>query len=177
MLALFVFTLVVGYIFILPTFDEIKILMDEKQKYSDTLDMVSNIMAKQKDLQTKFDAISSDEKISIDTVLPDNFDFVKLVSDIDAVASKYGISIGDITSREVSSSVGDNISEAGVPNQYQSATIGFSFKSSYEQFNSFVKDLEKSMRLLDIKSAKIESSDKGVYNYTVEFQTYWLPKQ
>jgi len=174
-LSFFILTSVIGYAFIYPTAGEIKTLLNEQQKYEDSLEMVSNIEAKKSELLTKFNSISSEDKASIDTVLPDSFNFVRLISQIDSVASRYGIAINDISSKEISSSVGSTIENAESPREYQSAAVEFSFSSSYDQYNSFLGDLEKSLRILDLKSTKITSNEeKKVFNYTVELETYWL---
>jgi hypothetical protein len=105
---------------------------------------------------------------------------VKLISQIDAVAAGYGISIGSITVKGQSAPAGNSIGEAQPPKPYESAVIGFTFKSSYENFNTFMNMLGKSMRILDIKSMKLDANkskdDKalGIYLYGVEFETYWL---
>jgi Tfp pilus assembly protein PilO len=169
-----VLTLSIGYAFIYSSLGDINTLLDQKQKYSDSLEMVNNIESKKEDLLKKFNAISDDDKKNIETILPSSLNFVGLISQIDAVASSYGISIDKISSKEVDSSVGNSIADAASPKPYQSSIIGFSFVASYEKFNAFLSDLEKSLRILDVRTAKLTSQQNGLYSYDVEFETYWL---
>jgi Tfp pilus assembly protein PilO len=173
-IAYVILTISIGYAFIYSPSGDLTVLMDQKQQYEKSLEMVNNIENTKNELLTKFNNISAAEKKEIETVLPDSLDFVRLVSQIDAVGSKYGISIKSITSREINSSAGTSIKGAEPPKPYNSAAIGFSFDASYDKFNTFMADLEKSMRVLDIKSVKLNSKDTGIYSYTVEFETYWL---
>jgi hypothetical protein len=174
-IAYIVLTLAIGYAFIYSPLGDVNTLLDQKQKYADSLEMVNNIENKKNDLLAKFDNISTDDKKNIDTVLPSSLDFVKLVSQIDAVAAGHGISIDKISSKEDDPSVGTSIENAAPPKAYQSSTIGFSFSASYEKFTAFLGDLEKSLRILDIRTAKLGTKDTaGVYSYDVEFETYWL---
>ena len=169
-----VLTLIVGYVFVYSPFGEVSILMNEKDKYKNYLDLVTDVEEKKNVLLAEFNKISTVDKQSINTVLPDSLDFVRLISQIDNVASRQGLSINQTSSKEVDLAVGGTIGEAQAQKSYKSATISFSFSASYEKFNVFMADLEKSLRILDIRSAKISTSDKGVYLYTVEFETYWL---
>jgi hypothetical protein len=168
-----ILTFSIGYAFIYPSFGDISNLSDQKQKYADSLEMVNNIENKKNELLTKFDAIPEADKKNIETVLPTSLDFVKLISQIDAVAAKYGISITKISSKEVSPSVGTSIESAGPQKAYQSSIIGFSFIAPYDKFNAFLNDLEKSLQILDIKSAKLVTQENQAYSYDVEFETYW----
>lgn len=175
-LAYFILAASVVYVFVYPPYQEISILMGEKEKYENYLAMAMNVDAKTNQLLTKFNQITAEEKKNIDTVLPDSYDLVKLVSQIDSIAGQYGIKIDKITSREVSSSIGDSIAEAQPDKQYKSAVIGFSFSSNYETFNKFIGNLEKSLRILDIRSVKINTSNTDIYTYSVEFEVYWIKK-
>ncbi|MEK7669435.1 MAG: type 4a pilus biogenesis protein PilO [Patescibacteria group bacterium] len=169
-----ILTLSIGYAFIYPTAGDLSALMDERQKQENYLEMISKIEVKKNELLTEYNNISVDDKKYIGTILPDSFDFVRLISQIDAVGSKYGLSIDKTSFKEINASSGDSISEAGPPKTYQSATISFSFDASYSQFNSFMDDLGKSLRILDIKSMKLSAKETGVYSYDVEFEVYWL---
>lgn len=173
-LAYLVLALSIGYAFIYPSMGDISALTAEKQKYNDSLEMVSNIESKKNELLAKFDSIPEEDKKEINTILPTSFDFVRLISQIDAVAARNGMSIDKISSKEIGSAVGNSIEEAGPQKPYRSAVIGFSFESSYEKFNVFINDLEKSLRILDVRSIKLNAGEKGTYSYDVEFETYWL---
>ena len=173
-LAYVILTLSIGYAFIYPSAGDLSKLMEEKQKYSDYVEMTGNIENKKDELLTRFNNISEEDKKNIETILPDSLDFVRLISQIDAVAANYGISIDKISSREVDPSVGSSIEEAGPQRPYRSSVIGFSFTSSYDNFNGFMAELEKSLRILDVKSVKLSIQESGVYSYNVEFETYWL---
>lgn len=173
-IAYIVLTLSVGYAFIYPSFGNINQLLDQKQQYLDSLKMVSNIEDKKDELLTKLGEIPEADRESVETILPSSLNFVRLVSQIDSVASRYGISIDNISSKELSSVTGSSIETAGPSKPYSSATIGFSFDASYDQFQAFLDDLEKSLRILDIRSIELAATETGIYSYSVEFATYWL---
>lgn len=172
--AFIILTLSIGYAFIYPKTGEISSLLEEKQKYENTLEMVNNIENKKSELLTEFNKIPAQDKKNIETILPSSMDFVKLVAQIDKVAMGYDITVDKFSSKEISSSVGDSISTAQPPKPYDSTVISFSFEAPYDKFSGFMNDLEKSLRILDIKSIKLETKEKGIDSYQVEFETYWL---
>ena len=53
--------------------------------------------------------------------------------------------------------------------------ISFEFASSYDNLKKFLSDIESSLRLIDIRSIDFNLSDKGIHNYKVTTEIYWLP--
>lgn len=172
--AYFILALVIGYAFVYSPFGEIQALIEEKQKCNESLNTISNIETKKNELLTEFNNISLEDKKNIEVILPDSLNFVRLVSQIDTVAAKYGISIDRIVSREINPSGGDSIEKAEPSKPFKSSIIGFSFSSNYQKFELFMDDLERSLRILDIDSVNLQTQEEGVNQYTVEFKTYWL---
>lgn len=173
-LSYLILTLAVGYAFMYPKINEISLLKEEESRYENSLATVQNIEDKKNELLTKFNKVSAIDRKNIETFLPDSLNFVNLIYQIDAVASKYGIKIDKVSSKDLGSSVGSSIAESEAPKPYKSSTIGFSFEASYPKFQSFIADLEKSLRILDIRSLKISADVKenGLYKYDIEFETY-----
>ncbi len=162
----------VVYAFTLPAFRDLSLLLDEKAAFAGMVAKASEIEERKNTLLAEFNKISASDIKKIETLIPTSLNFVKLVADIDSVASRHGISIRQISSADNSASAG-SIEEAENNNGYKSATIGFEFMASYEDFNNFMNDLERSLRILDIKSVKVSSGDKGIYKYEVSLDTYW----
>lgn len=167
-------SLSIGYVFVCSPWAEVSSLNDTKKQYGEFLDTISQIESKKAELQSQFNQISEEDKRDINTVLPNSFDYVKLVSEIDNVAKNYGIVIDKITVNPLDSSVGDSVANAGSPKPYRSAVLGFSFGSDYEEAMTFIDELERSMRILDIRSMKVEESKEFGYFFSMQFETYWL---
>lgn len=164
----------VAYAFVYPSLGDISDLTAEKERYANSLAEVMEIENRKNELLTRFNNISEEDKKEINTVLPTSFNFIRLVSQIDAVAAKHGISIDKISSRELSPSVGGSIESAQPAKPYRSAVVSFNFESSYDKFVAFVGELGKSMRILDARSVKLSTGKDIINSYEVEFETYWL---
>lgn len=174
LLTYLILALSIGYAFVYPSVGEISTLRSEKQKYENSLQMVSNIENKKNELLTQFNNISEEDKQEVNTILPTSLDFIRLASQIDTVAARNGISIDDISSKTASSPEGNSIEGIQSAKPYESAVIGFSFKTTYDKFNVFLDDLEKSLRILDVRSVKLDTGENGIYSYNVQFETYWV---
>ena len=173
--AFIILALAISYAFVYsPMVGEISVLSEKKKGHEDNLKVISQIEEKKKELVANFDAIPEADKKDIDTIVPTSKNFMRLVSQIDAVASNYGISISGISSSESSDTTSGSIDEAQNSKPYRSVLISFTFSSSYENFKEFMNDLEKSLRILDVKSIELTAEDKGLNSYSVSFETYWL---
>jgi hypothetical protein len=163
-----------GYFFVYPSFQEVQLIQQEKSAHLASLEMMNNIESKKNQLLTEYDKISIEDRKNIDTVLPSSLNLVRLISQIDAVASKYGIAIDKISSRDNDMSSGGSIESGPSLKPFRSSIISFYFISTYENFKLLMNGLEKSLRIIDIKTVKLEVQEGGLNQYTVEFETYWL---
>ena len=107
-------------------------------------------------------------------LLPHNIDNVRLALDLDGIASRHGLRVQDVTvqtSAEASSQ--GRIAQDSGP--VDSVVISFSVVSQYPNFVAFLKDLEKSLRIVDVVSLSFTTKQGGALaEYDVSVKTYWL---
>jgi Tfp pilus assembly protein PilO len=173
-IAYIILTAAIGWAFIYSPMGDLQSLIDQKQSYANTLATIGNIETKKSELATKFGNITETEKKDIETFLPSSLNFVRLISQIDSIAASHGISIDKISSKDTTPSSGDSVDSATPQSPYNTSLISFSFLASYDAFNAFMSELEKSMRILDINTVKLTVRPDGTYFYDVQFETYWL---
>ena len=116
-------------------------------------------------------------------------DNVRLIIDIkDDIAARNGLYLKNIktTSPDIpSASPSPTPGTQSNPNtraiarvegseKYGVVTMSFSVTASYEQFIDFLKDLESSLRILDISKLVLNANDTGTYDFNVELKTYWI---
>ncbi len=108
------------------------------------------------------------------STLPDGVENVRLIIDIDNIASEYGLrirntKINDLSSKSTSNTAGPD------SNRYGTISMAFSVTSSYETFLQFLGDLESSQRLVDVTNLTFGATGKDdVYDFNLTIQTYWL---
>jgi hypothetical protein len=130
---------------------------------------------RQNKLLAERNAIREEDLARLQEFLPDNVDNVKLILEIDRIATRNGIQIRNIAISE-EAPVAEN---AGTLNTvdtrpYGTLLLSFTAVASYPGFLQFLTELEQSLRLIDIVDISFPSSQTGVYNYNLSLRMYWL---
>lgn len=162
------------YTFTAGQYSDMKSLSALAAEHRNVLRNVTRIAESRNNLQSNYDAIPQEEKERLFKVLPDNMDTVTLARDLDAIAAEHGISIKSVQveTNPKSESATIALPEATVP--YEKATVSFSFISDYPHFVEFLSDLEKNLRIMDMKSATFRVAESGLYEHQLTVETYWL---
>lgn len=131
-------------------------------------------------LQAAYANISSEERRELEKLLPDTVDNVRLVLDINNIAEQYGITIQNISVSKEAVGTTNGRNQANISTSVDRTTdigkitLGFTVTATYEVFKNFMKDLEETRRVVDIKSLNIRQGQGGLMNYDVVIDTYWL---
>ncbi len=165
------------YTFTSPQYKKIENLRTASKTYNNILNNASELSTKREELLSQYRSIPKENIENLSKVLPDNVDIVRLTMDFDSIASRYGLSIKSIQVDKSKGGTSSNNS-AIIVNQaehaYDSTVISFSFVSSYNNFRKFMRDIESSLRIVNIKSIDFQSTENGLYQYKVSIETYWL---
>ncbi len=187
-------SLVFGYV--KPTFDEAENIKDNTIKYDKALNKAKEIQDLKRSLLSRYNLFAGTNLNKLEKLLPDHVDNVRLVLDIDGIASTRGIRISSVkiekdidksTDVQIASAVGFNTAvQAAMP--YQTMVLKFSTITTYTDFKIFLQDLERSLRIVDLvnltispghrkSSGDAEAKDvdeEPVYKFDVAIRTYWL---
>jgi hypothetical protein len=172
-LILLILAVALFYVFTSPEYQKVKALQASATEYSDVIDNVSKIADSRDALLVDYDAIPLAERDRLSKVLPDNVDTVRLALDLDTIARRYNIALKNVQVERADS----NSSLAVLPDStvpYQKVVVTFGFNASYENFARFLGDLEKSLRIMDVKSVSFRVNDNGFYEHEMKVETYWL---
>ena len=162
------------YTFTNVQYKEVKEFSAVAEQYRNVLNDISSITELRDNLLVTYQALPKEEIDRLNKVVPDNVDAVRLALDLDGMASRYKISIKNI---QVVLGTNPNAQTIVLPeyaNAYEQATVTFSFISNYENFMKFLGDIEKSLRVMDIKGVSFTTTDSGLYDFQVSVNTYWL---
>lgn len=160
-----------------PQYKKMSSLRAQSAQYDDALDTAQKLKDLQGELAKKYDSFSKTDLARLETFLPDHLDTVRIILDVNGIASKYGIVPRDMAASDAPATTAVN------QKPYDTASLSFSFTAPYLDIVDFMKDLERSLRLVDVKSIEItpSSSDKdtsGVgYDVKMTINTYWLVKK
>lgn len=170
-----ILSLAIYFVLISPLQSEIKIQEVEINSLEKDHEKAKSYQVKKQDLREKYKkSISPTEEEKLKLFLPDSVDNIRLLIDLEALALRQGIEIGNTA---FNSGGGGNETETHDDGLYETITLSFSFVSNYDDFKSFLVLLQQSLRLIDVKKLTIQTSDDPeLSTYSFVINTYWLKR-
>lgn len=165
------------FFYVNPAYKDIQVLQEESKQFDEALDKSKELQKIRDELLLKYNSFSSDDLDRLEKLLPDNVDNVRLVLDLDGIASAHGLSVRDVAISDVREEESKEVSIVGPDrNLFNSIRLSFSVTSTYDNFLLFIRDLEESLRIVDIKelSFRAPNEDSSFSEYNVSIETYWL---
>jgi len=154
-------------------FSEIKVLRKQVSSYNETINTAKKVSISIDKTLGEYNAISQENVDRINKMVPSGAESMKLIIQIDDMMRKNGLSLTSIDSK-------DAIDKKSAPGASKNSNLSaeqilLSMKAqgSYESFHSFVKKLEKSLRLMDVNSVKISPVGQDDYLFSIEAVSYW----
>jgi len=150
----------------------VKSLQTELGEYQSALNNTTEIREKREALTKTREGIDPDNLVKLEKLLPDNVDNIKLVIDMNNIAQDHNLVLKSI---KLDTAVKTDQNKLGADNsKYGTVGLSFSVTSSYDNFQNFLNDLEKSLRLVEITDLSVTGNDTGLYDFSVGLKTYWL---
>jgi Tfp pilus assembly protein PilO len=159
--------------FIDPTYTHLKALQVEESSYDQALTRSKDLQTVRDQLLARYNTFSQNDLARLEKLIPDHVDNVRLILDLDAMASRYGMHVKSVSIKADPTATARG--QIGPNDQaYESVVLSFSVSGSYDTFRSYLADLEKSLRLVDVVGLAFSANQTGFYDYTLNVQTYWL---
>lgn len=161
------------YSFTSPEYRKMRELRASAAEYASVIENISRIAASRDALLVKYEDIPRVERERLQKILPSNIDSVRLAFDLNNIASRYGVALKNLQVEKAD----PNSSLAVLPGSsasYEKVTVTFGFVSNYENFVKFLYDLEKSLRIMDVKEVDFRVVEGGYYDHEIKVETYWL---
>lgn len=175
-----------------PTYDDVKSVRTEIGGYDDALSRAAELQARKQTLLSKYNAMDPKNVERLEKLLPDHVDNVRLVLNLDSLASRHGLALENVVIGTPSSQAQSQtvVGAIGAGRQkYDSLTLKFSTSGTYTDFVRFLGDLESDLRVVDVVSLALErggsaslrrpfsdpsASPEAVFRFDISIRTYWL---
>ncbi len=167
-----------------PQWQIVQELEDRNQRLDEALTRAGDLQEVRNNLRSKFNLMDPDDLDRLEKFLPDTIDSVRLILDVDNLARKNNIAASSFSLETVaapspaSNSVSEGGAEEGV---YATLSLSLAARGSYEDFILFLRDIEQSLRLIDVVSFDLSRDEEAVgagrnlqHTYQVAMRTYWL---
>lgn len=176
-LATFGLSLVIVFTFIMPTLEQIQAHQVELDKLQTEAKNVDSVKVLLDQLVQKRNSVSDNDRRRLNTYLPTTIDEVKVLRDLEYLASTQGQNFR-LTSIQASQGSNANRSDSGQANSTESdrRAHGFSlgFITTFEQLRSFLSVIERNNYPLDIQDIKVSTTEGGFLNVDLSLVTYSL---
>ncbi|MBY0328490.1 hypothetical protein K2Q02_00110 [Patescibacteria group bacterium] len=182
------------FMVIKPRYDTLKTVKNDVTNYDSSLETAEKLKVSREELIAKYNSIPKTDLDGIKTLLPDSVDNIRLIIQLDSLATKNGLSTlrsVDYRSDASGTASGDSttttemqgVSSSG--KSYGEFVVSFQTSGQYKNFLAFLSDLEQNLRLVDVTSIDFtvlgNDDTAGAQastnmSYKVTLKTYWLKK-
>lgn len=156
-----------------PLIDQIDLLRAEKEQINIGLGNIKKLRDVQDKLLENRRSFSGNDLRRLNKFLPDVNDNVRFIIELNNIARAYNMMVKNIRIR-TGEAGGQPEAGALAGQRLGTVTLGFSVSGPYGNFQSFLADLSRSLRLIDASLVSFASNEEGIYDYTLEVETYWL---
>lgn len=141
-----------------------------------------------------YNNLAQEDRDRLDKMVPSTVDNIRLIIDLNSVAVRHGLSLkniravaastrGDQPARPVGGvragpsasglTAASNLPAISTP-ILDNVDVSFTVTAPYQQFVSFLQDLEANLRIMDVTHLTVSTADSGLYSFQVGLRTYWL---
>lgn len=166
-----------------PAYDGVRVIQQQITQYDQALTKAAELQRLKQSLLSRFNAFNPEDVDRLHKLLPDHVDNVRLVLDLDTLASQHGFALQNVViDAPMKDTKGKNEPIVIGPNRevYDSLTLRFATSGTYPNFVDFIKAVETSLRLVDVVSLTMDADagDPGgsdpLFRYDITLRTYWL---
>ena len=156
-----------------PTYQTIKSLSIQNASYDNALNKAQELRGLRDSLLNKRNGFAPADLDKLQKILPDNVDNIRLIIDINTIATRHNLALTNVdlgaVSKQAAAAASGDTSPVG------SVDVGFSVTTAnYSDFLAFVQDVEHSLRLVDVTKISFSAAASGPITYTMSVRTYWL---
>jgi Tfp pilus assembly protein PilO len=167
-----------------PRYDALQSARADVAVSDASLSTASKLKSSREELITRYNSIPKADLDNIKTLLPDSVDNIRLIIQLDSLATKNGLSTlrnVDYQSTEEKKTTAPSgvTTPAAQKLPYGEFVISFQTVGQYKNFLAFLSDLEQNLRVVDVTGVEFSTNElnPGLTTnmlYTVTLKTYWL---
>ena len=168
-----------------PAYDQVRARQVEITQYNQALDKANELQKLKQSLLSRYNAFNPADIDRLHKLLPDHVDNVRLLLDLDTLASQHGLTLQNVVLSNPDTQIASTNSLntiGGNKQSYDSLTFKFTTHGTYASYISFMQDLEKSLRIVDLVSLAMDQDSsiqqqnfpEPIYKYEMTIRTYWL---
>jgi Tfp pilus assembly protein PilO len=156
-----------------PAYQGTKALSAQVDAYNNALDKSQELRSVRDQLLSKRNTFSTDDVQKLSEILPDNVDNIRLIIDINNIASRHGLTLSGVNVGDISEK-NTNVLTSSDAGPVGNVEVSFGVSTSYDGMLAFLTDLEHSLRLIDVQKLGFVVGANDISTYTFTIRTYRL---
>lgn len=180
-IALFAASVAIFVMYTKPAYDGARAMQVQITEYDSALSKADELQRLKQQLLSRYNAFNPVDIDRLKKLLPDHVDNVRLVLDLDTLASKHGFALQNVVidAQGLTANTGDAAVIGADYNETDSLTLKFATSGSYPKFVEFMNALENSLRIVDLVELSMDpdlsaQGTEPLYRFDVTLRTYWL---
>jgi hypothetical protein len=158
-------------------------LKQNLNNYEEALAQSREVLDLRNKLLQERNNLPADGMKRLEQLLPSSIDSVKLIVNVNDVAMRHHLQVtnifleGDTSTTAAASAAPDGAVGSALGNDGSpvgSVSLQFSVKADYDDFRAFLHDMERSLRLMDVREIAFSSSAEKEDQYSLTIKTYWI---
>ncbi|MFA4975285.1 MAG: hypothetical protein WC839_02860 [Candidatus Paceibacterota bacterium] len=180
------------FTFTKPLYETISLEREQETSYNEALVNSKALESERDKLTQKYNSFNEEDLIRLQKLLPDNIDNIRLILEIEKIASPYGMVLKNVkydtidkntsTTQTIQTTNTTKGIKSSSGKDYGMWNLEFSTQGTYNSFLNLIKDLENNLRIVDISSIQfflntkigLTSTLPDTYTYNFKIKTYWL---
>lgn len=154
-----------------PIFDDVKSLYYKEQTLNTMLANFTEFQTKRDNVLSNYNAINKDDLARLNKFLPSMANAVDLVVEIEDITKASGLILKDIDVKKP-----EDIQKSSFEEQKTGVgkiLVTMKVVGPYKSFVSFLENLEKNLRLIEIEKITFIAGNADSYEYNITADTYW----
>lgn len=170
-------SIVLVIVVINPSLAKLKVVKQQLVELRQSEDRVKELMALYDTLRSTYQQITDQDKQTLEKALPANINNVRLILELERIAELHGLGFKDVNVVLKEDQAGA-ASQDQRSQQLRKVEASVTLVGDYAAFIKYLTDLEKSLRILTLRSIDFRTvriKDKPTeFEYDLTLETYWF---
>ncbi len=167
------------FLYISPMLGDIDERRGKLAEYRSALEQTKELKIQRDAAISAYNNIGETDIARLNKIIPEKFEGVLFVNDINAIASRNGIKMSEFKTNETQTPSRNTSTVETNGKSYKVVTVSLKLTGQYDQFIKFLKEIESSLQLIDVNtlsiaSGKVQKATDNNLDYSVEINTYSL---
>lgn len=156
--------------------DEVSALGFERNATAKAVERFQSLRQVRDGLLADYNVISRDDLSRLNNFLPASPDRGKLLIELENLTRTHNVILRKVEIADSEDGAGQARTSAASLKKGPFEKVSFLFIVSgpYDAFRSFLTDLEKSLRPVDVDEISFTAGSKETYDFSIKAHTYWL---